>query len=251
MSASDAAAGTVLALSGGIGGAKLALGLARVLPPELLTVVANTGDDFEHLGLAISPDLDTLLYTLAGLDNPETRLGPRGRDLDLHGGAGGARRRDLVPARRRAISRCTSSARGGSRPARRLSAITARSLPRGSASRARILPMTDDPVRTRVRHRRGPARLPGLFRAPPVRAGRARDRVRRRRDRAAAARSCSRRWPIRTCARCHLPVQSVHQHRADPGRARRARGARGTARRRSSRSRRSSAGARSRARRPR
>ena len=51
----------VLALSGGIGGAKLALGLSRVLPPGQLTVVANTGDDFEHLGLAISPDLDLSL----------------------------------------------------------------------------------------------------------------------------------------------------------------------------------------------
>ena len=61
---------SVLALSGGIGGAKLALGLYRVLPRGELTVVANTGDDFEHLGLSISPDIDTLLYTLAGIDNP-------------------------------------------------------------------------------------------------------------------------------------------------------------------------------------
>ena len=59
----------VIALSGGIGGAKLALGLSQVLPPEELMVVANTGDDFEHLGLSISPDIDTLTYTLAGLDN--------------------------------------------------------------------------------------------------------------------------------------------------------------------------------------
>ena len=66
---------SVLALSGGIGGAKLALGLYRVLPPGELTVVANTGDDFEHLGLSISPDIDTLLYTLAGIDNPETGWG--------------------------------------------------------------------------------------------------------------------------------------------------------------------------------
>src|ERR1700726_1609825 len=69
---------SVLALSGGIGGAKLALGLYRILPPGALTVVANTGDDFEHLGLSISPDIDTLLYTLAGLDNPETGWGRRG-----------------------------------------------------------------------------------------------------------------------------------------------------------------------------
>jgi LPPG:FO 2-phospho-L-lactate transferase len=67
----------VLALSGGVGGAKLALGLYRVLPPGALIVVANTGDDFEHLGLTISPDIDTLLYTLAGLDNPELGWGRR------------------------------------------------------------------------------------------------------------------------------------------------------------------------------
>src|SRR5580704_2456852 len=69
--------GPVLALSGGVGGAKLALGLYRILPPYTLTVVANTGDDFEHLGLAISPDLDTLLYTLSGQDNPELGWGRR------------------------------------------------------------------------------------------------------------------------------------------------------------------------------
>ena len=67
----------VVALSGGIGGAKLALGLSRVLPPEDLLIVANTGDDFEHLGLCISPDIDTLMYTLAGLDNPELGWGRR------------------------------------------------------------------------------------------------------------------------------------------------------------------------------
>ncbi len=70
--------GPVLALSGGVGGAKLALGLYRILPPDTLTVVANTGDDFEHLGLSISPDLDTLLYTLSGNDNPELGWGRSG-----------------------------------------------------------------------------------------------------------------------------------------------------------------------------
>ena len=69
--------GFVVALSGGIGGAKLALGLYRILPAGALTVVANTGDDFEHLGLSISPDIDTLLYTLAGLDNAELGWGRR------------------------------------------------------------------------------------------------------------------------------------------------------------------------------
>src|SRR5262249_2022416 len=70
--------GSVVALSGGIGGAKLVLGLSRVMPPERLIVVANTGDDFEHLGLAISPDLDTLMYTLAGVSDPERGWGRRG-----------------------------------------------------------------------------------------------------------------------------------------------------------------------------
>lgn len=58
-----------LALSGGIGGAKLVLGLSKILAPEQLSIVANTGDDFEHLGFKISPDLDTVMYTLANLNN--------------------------------------------------------------------------------------------------------------------------------------------------------------------------------------
>ena len=68
-------AGSVAALSGGIGGAKLALGLYRVLPPGSLTVICNPGDDFDHLGLRICPDTDTVLYTLAGIANPETGWG--------------------------------------------------------------------------------------------------------------------------------------------------------------------------------
>ena len=67
-----------LALSGGVGGAKLALGLDRVLESEQLVVVANTADDFEHLGLHISPDLDTVMYTLSGLANEETGWGLAG-----------------------------------------------------------------------------------------------------------------------------------------------------------------------------
>ena len=65
----------IVALAGGVGGAKLAHGLAQILPPEDLTVIVNTGDDFEHLCLSISPDLDTVCYTLAGLANPETGWG--------------------------------------------------------------------------------------------------------------------------------------------------------------------------------
>ncbi len=64
-----------IALTGGIGGAKLALGLTHTLTPTALMLVANTGDDFKHFGLHISPDIDTLTYTLAGLNNPEVGWG--------------------------------------------------------------------------------------------------------------------------------------------------------------------------------
>jgi LPPG:FO 2-phospho-L-lactate transferase len=65
----------IVALAGGVGGAKMAHGLAQILPPKDLTVIVNTGDDFEYMGLSISPDLDTVCYTLAGLANPETGWG--------------------------------------------------------------------------------------------------------------------------------------------------------------------------------
>ncbi|MEO8355591.1 MAG: 2-phospho-L-lactate transferase [Chloroflexota bacterium] len=65
----------IVALAGGVGGAKLAHGLAQILSPEELTIIVNTGDDFEHYGLYICPDLDTVCYTLAGLANPETGWG--------------------------------------------------------------------------------------------------------------------------------------------------------------------------------
>jgi LPPG:FO 2-phospho-L-lactate transferase len=70
--------GHVLALCGGVGGAKLAYGLARTLAPGDLTIVVNTGDDFEHLGLAISPDIDTVVYTLAELADPQRGWGLAG-----------------------------------------------------------------------------------------------------------------------------------------------------------------------------
>ncbi len=65
----------VTALAGGVGGAKLVNGLAQILPPAALTAIVNTGDDFEHLGMKICPDLDTVCYTLAGLSNPVTGWG--------------------------------------------------------------------------------------------------------------------------------------------------------------------------------
>lgn len=63
------------ALAGGVGAAKLLSGVIKVMPAEDLTVVVNTGDDFCWMGLYICPDLDTITYTLAGLDNPMTGWG--------------------------------------------------------------------------------------------------------------------------------------------------------------------------------
>src|SRR5258707_13524245 len=73
----------IAALAGGVGGAKLAHGLYSALAPDSLTVVVNTGDDFDLYGLHIMPDADTVLYTLAGIANPETGWGVAG------GGPGG------------------------------------------------------------------------------------------------------------------------------------------------------------------
>ncbi len=73
----------VVALCGGVGGAKLALGLAHQLPPDAFTVIVNTGDDVVHHGLHISPDLDTVMYTLAGIVNPETGWGLAGDSFQM------------------------------------------------------------------------------------------------------------------------------------------------------------------------
>jgi LPPG:FO 2-phospho-L-lactate transferase len=68
----------IVCLAGGVGGAKLADGLAQILPPEQLTIIINTGDDFQHFGLTICPDLDTVMYTLGGVANPQTGWGRGG-----------------------------------------------------------------------------------------------------------------------------------------------------------------------------
>jgi LPPG:FO 2-phospho-L-lactate transferase len=138
----------VVALSGGIGGAKLALGLARVMPPADLLVVANTGDDFEHLGLAISPDLDTLMYTLAGLDHPQRGWGRRDETwtfmaaLAALGGETWFRLGDGDLAVH--LERTRRLAAG-----ERLSAITADFCRRLGVA-TRIVPTSDDRVRTRL-----------------------------------------------------------------------------------------------------
>jgi len=74
-----------LAITGGVGGAKLALGLANILPPGQLAFAVNTGDDFRHLGLHISPDIDTLMYTLSGENNTATGWGRKGESWQFMG----------------------------------------------------------------------------------------------------------------------------------------------------------------------
>jgi len=143
----------VIALSGGVGGAKLALGLSRVLPEGDLTVIANTGDDFHHLGLAISPDIDTLLYTLAGLDNQTTGWGRRDESwnfmaaLETLGGETWFRLGDRDLATH--IERTRRLGAGET-----LSQITDDFCRRFGIA-TRILPMSDDPVRTRVKTKDG------------------------------------------------------------------------------------------------
>ena len=141
--------GNVVALSGGIGGAKLALGLSRLVPGEQLVIVANTGDDFEHLGLHISPDLDTLMYTLAGLANLEAGWGRAGETwtfmaaLERLGGESWFLLGDGDLATH--VERTRRLAAGEA-----LSAITA-DFCRRLGIAPRLLPMSDDPVRTVVR----------------------------------------------------------------------------------------------------
>jgi LPPG:FO 2-phospho-L-lactate transferase len=140
---------TVIALSGGVGGAKLVLGLSRVLPPDELLVVCNTGDDFEHLGLHISPDIDTVMYTLAGVANAEFGWGRADETwsfMETLGTLGGETwfrlgDRDLAVHVER-----TRRLRSGET----LSAITADLCARPGVA-CRVLPMSDEPVRTRVR----------------------------------------------------------------------------------------------------
>jgi LPPG:FO 2-phospho-L-lactate transferase len=140
---------TVVALSGGVGGAKLALGLSLILPAEDLLIVANTGDDFQHLGLAISPDIDTVMYTLAGLANPELGWGRHDETwsfmetLATIGGETWFRLGDRDVAVH--VERTRRLRAGES-----LSAITV-DLCRRLGVTPRVLPMSDDPVRTRVR----------------------------------------------------------------------------------------------------
>jgi len=138
---------TYVALSGGIGGAKLSLGLARLLG-ERLTVIVNTGDDFEHLGLTISPDVDTTLYTLAGVANPETGWGRRDETWSFMMAVAelGAPTWFKLGDRDLAIHvERTRRLRAGET----LTSVTAHLAARLGVA-ARVLPMSDEPVRTAV-----------------------------------------------------------------------------------------------------
>jgi LPPG:FO 2-phospho-L-lactate transferase len=139
--------GQVVALCGGVGGAKLAAGLARVLGQDL-TVVVNTGDDFEHLGLLVSPDLDTVLYTLGGVANKEVGWGRADESwnfMEALGHLGGQTwfrlgDRDLALHVQR-----THQLRSG-----RTLTDFMHEAAQSHGIAARILPMCDDPIRTMV-----------------------------------------------------------------------------------------------------
>ena len=79
----------ILALSGGVGGAKLCRGLDQITDKDELVIIANTGDDFLYLGFYISPDIDTLIYTLAGENNIETGWGRTDETWKAHNVMGG------------------------------------------------------------------------------------------------------------------------------------------------------------------
>ena len=138
---------SVLAIAGGVGGAKLAAGLASVLPAGALTIAVNTGDDFEHMGLTICPDLDSVTYALAGLKNREKGWGVTGETwafMDMVGKLYGETwfalgDRDLATHVLRTQALRTAC----------LSAVTAR-MTAALGIAQRVVPMSDDPVRTIV-----------------------------------------------------------------------------------------------------
>ncbi len=138
----------VVVLSGGVGGARFAAGMAALVPPQALTIIVNVGDDFEPFGLRVCPDLDTVCYTLAGLENPETGWGRRDETwhalatIETLGGPTWFRLgdRDLGLHLER-----TRRLRAG----QPLSRVT-RELCRALGVAPRVLPATDDPVRTWV-----------------------------------------------------------------------------------------------------
>lgn len=136
----------VVVLTGGVGGAKLVEGLQQVVPGAQLTAVVNTGDDFEHLGLPISPDIDTLLYTLAGLANTSLGWGREGETWSFMAAIkslGGEEWFNLGDGDL-ALHVLRRMAKDGGQP---LSAIV-KGFARHWGIGLAILPMSDDPVAT-------------------------------------------------------------------------------------------------------
>ena len=137
-----------LAITGGIGGAKLGLGLSKLLRPGQLSLAVNTADDFEHLGLRVSPDVDTLMYTLAGINNEETGWGRRDESWNFMQALAefGAETWFSLGDRDLAVNvERTHRLRRG----RTLSQVTEAFCEALGIAHS-ILPMTDDPVSTRV-----------------------------------------------------------------------------------------------------
>lgn len=138
----------VVALAGGVGGAKLATGLQAALPPGALTVIVNTGDDFEHWGLTICPDLDTVLYNLAGIHNPVMGWGREGESFNSLAAMGNLGGEDWFRLGDRDLAlhlRRSEWLRQGIR----LGEVADR-LRRALGIPSHILPMCDEPVRTLV-----------------------------------------------------------------------------------------------------
>lgn len=138
----------VLALCGGVGGAKLAAGLAAVLPPEQLTIVINTGDDFEHLGLSISPDIDTVVYTLSGLSDEVRGWGVAEESWQALAMLGRLGEPDWFRLGDRDLAMHIARSHR-LRAGETLSQVTA-SLAASLGIGPALVPMSDDPVRTKV-----------------------------------------------------------------------------------------------------
>jgi len=139
----------VLCLAGGVGGAKLADGLQQALAPGELTVIVNTGDDLERHALTICPDHDTVLYTLAGIADPAQGWGVAGESWQVMDQLARLGDDTLFRLGDRDIATHlyrTALLRAGARPTE-----VAFELARALEVPSRILPMSDDPVRTRVR----------------------------------------------------------------------------------------------------
>lgn len=137
-----------VALCGGVGGAKLAFGLSRVLPPEALTILVNTGDDFEHLGLSISPDIDTVVYTLADLADRDRGWGMRGESWNFMAALGAMGGETWFQLGDRDLAMHVERTRR-LRAGETLSQVT-RALAQALGIDHPVVPMTDDAVRTLV-----------------------------------------------------------------------------------------------------